>query len=39
LLRAGGAEVTVQMHSAGHGLVPEDIAAAKTWLAGKTRNP
>ena len=39
LLRAGGADVTVQMHAAGHGLVPEDLAAARTWLAGGARRP
>jgi len=35
LLRAGGAEVTLHLHTASHGLVPGDIAAAQAWfLAG-----
>ena len=37
LLRAGGAEVTVQLHAAAHGLAPEDITAAKAWRAGGAR--
>ena len=32
-LKAAGAEVTLEMQDAGHGLVQEDIAAAKRWLA------
>ena len=33
LLRAGGAEVTLREHTASHGFVPADLAAAQTWLA------
>ncbi len=33
LLRAGGADVTLQISTADHGLVPEDFAAASRWLA------
>lgn len=32
LLRAGGADVKVQMLSASHGLTPQDLAAAQEWL-------
>jgi phospholipase/carboxylesterase len=34
LLRSGGAAVTAASVDAGHGLTPEDIAAAKSWLIG-----
>lgn len=33
LLRAGGADVKLHVHSAGHGLAASDVAAAKAWLA------
>lgn len=33
LLRAGGATVDVHVSSAGHGLVPQDIASVREWLA------
>jgi predicted esterase len=33
LLRAGGANVTLHVHSAGHGLTPADFVAASRWLA------
>lgn len=33
LLRAGGAAVTVQRVAASHGLTPQDVAAAQSWLA------
>lgn len=33
LLREGGAEVTLEWRSAGHGLVQEDIDSARRWLA------
>jgi predicted esterase len=33
LLRAGGANVTLHVHSAGHGLTPDDFVAASRWLA------
>ena len=39
LLQAGGAEVTVRIHAADHSLVPEDLAAAKTWMAGRGHCP
>lgn len=32
-LRAGGAEVTLHSHAAGHGLMPSDVSAAQGWLA------
>ncbi len=32
LLRAGGAEVKVQLLQASHGLTPQDVTAAKAWL-------
>jgi phospholipase/carboxylesterase len=32
LLRAGGADVTVQLFPGGHSLTPGDIVAAETWL-------
>jgi predicted esterase len=32
LLRAGGAEVTLDWRDAGHGLAPEDVKQAKRWL-------
>lgn len=32
-LRAGGADVTVHTAAAGHGLVPQDIAAVRAWFA------
>ena len=32
LLRAGGAEVTLDWREAGHGLTPEDVKQAKRWL-------
>ena len=32
LLRSGGAEVTVKIHPASHGLTPADIAAAEAWF-------
>jgi predicted esterase len=35
LLRAGGADVTLHAHAAGHGLAPADFAALKEWLAGR----
>lgn len=31
-LQAGGAEVTVKMLDASHGLTPQDVAAAQAWL-------
>jgi phospholipase/carboxylesterase/glyoxalase family protein len=34
LLEHAGAEVTVAWQSAGHGLVPADVARAREWLAG-----
>lgn len=37
LLRAGGADVTLKVHSASHALVPADLAAAQEWLA-QSRN-
>ena len=33
LLRAGGADVSVQSLPASHGLTPQDVAAAQAWLA------
>ena len=33
LLRAGGANVTVKIHAASHGLVAGDLQAAQDWLA------
>jgi predicted esterase len=36
LLRAGGADVTLEWQDAGHGLVDADIAAARAWLARTT---
>jgi predicted esterase len=32
LLRTGGADVTVTVLAASHGLTPQDLAAAKAWL-------
>ena len=32
LLRAGGAEVTLEWRDAGHGLTPDDVKQAKRWL-------
>ena len=32
LLRAGGADVTVAIHAASHGLMPADLQAAQRWL-------
>jgi predicted esterase len=32
LLRAGGAEVTVQVHPASHALVPADVSSAEEWF-------
>jgi predicted esterase len=32
-LRTGGADVTVRMLDASHGLTPQDVAAAQAWLA------
>ncbi len=37
LLRAGGAEVTMQLTPADHRLAPADLAAAAGWLAGSDR--
>jgi phospholipase/carboxylesterase len=34
LLRAGGAEVELQTIPASHALTPQDVAAAKAWMAG-----
>ncbi|WP_414662010.1 alpha/beta hydrolase [Horticoccus sp. 23ND18S-11] len=34
LLRAGGAEVQVNLIAASHGLTPQDVAAAQAWLQG-----
>jgi predicted esterase len=34
LLRRAGAEVTVRIGLSGHQLIPEDITAAREWLAG-----
>jgi predicted esterase len=31
-LQAGGAEVTVKLLDASHGLTPQDVAAAQAWL-------
>ncbi len=33
MLRAGGADVTLEWQDAGHGLVDADISAARAWLA------
>ena len=33
LLRAGGAEVKVELFPASHALTPQDVAAAQSWLA------
>jgi len=33
-LKAGGADVTTRMLDASHGLTPQDVAAAQSWLAG-----
>jgi predicted esterase len=33
LLRAGGADVTLQAYAAGHGLAPADFVALKEWFA------
>jgi len=38
LLRAGGAEVTLHLHTASHGLVPGDIAAAQAWFQAGMQN-
>lgn len=35
LLRAGGADVTVQLFPASHQLTPADVATAKSWLTAK----
>jgi predicted esterase len=35
MLRAGGAEVTLLTHAAGHGLMPADFAAMHTFLTAK----
>lgn len=35
LLRAGGSEVTVTALAASHGLTPQDVSAAKAWLAAR----
>lgn len=34
LLRTGGAEVNVVTVAASHGLTPQDVAAARAWMAG-----
>ncbi len=34
LLRAGGADVQVNLIAASHGLTPQDVGAAQTWLQG-----
>lgn len=34
LLRAGGADVQVNLIAASHGLTPQDVAAAQAWLQG-----
>lgn len=34
--RAGGADVSVHTHPAGHGLTPSDLSAAQGWLARHT---
>ena len=39
LLRAGGADVTVQLHPAGHGLAPPDIVAAESWFRTAQKRP
>jgi predicted esterase len=36
MLRAGGADVTLEWQDAGHGLVDADISAARAWLARNT---
>ncbi len=35
LLRAGGADVTVRLHPASHGLIPADLASAQEWFAAE----
>lgn len=35
LLRAGGADVTVRTIAASHGLTPQDVAAAQSWLGDR----
>lgn len=37
LLRAGGADVTLEIHPASHGLAAADISAAQRWFAGHVR--
>ncbi len=37
LLRAGGAEVSLQTFPASHNLTPADVAAAKSWFADASR--
>ncbi|MSU69947.1 MAG: alpha/beta hydrolase [Opitutaceae bacterium] len=40
LLRAGGADVTLESHPASHGLTPADIAGMKRWFAPRlSRGP
>jgi phospholipase/carboxylesterase len=39
LLRAGGAEVTVQSSPTGHGLAESDLLAAQSWLRSRERRP
>jgi len=35
LLQAGGADAKVHSVAASHGLTPQDVAAAQTWLSGR----
>jgi phospholipase/carboxylesterase len=38
LLRAGGAEVKVELIPASHALTPQDVAAAKSWLESRPKS-
>jgi phospholipase/carboxylesterase len=38
LLRAGGADVTLEIHPASHGLVAADISSAQRWLASRSKS-
>lgn len=37
LLRAGGAEVKLELFPASHALTPQDVAVAQSWLANESR--
>jgi predicted esterase len=39
LLRAGGADVTVQNIPASHALTPQDVSLAQAWIGADTRQP